>query len=621
MPEPKTDPPASSEPAIDCGAVERTLAAARFRLLALRVPGGYWQGRLSSSALATATAVCALEIVRLSGGLRADDHAELIERGVGWLLDHANPDGGYGDTVACPSNISTTTLVWATLSLFGHAAEACSRTEAWLRQQVGELTAASLTAAIGRRYGTDRTFSVPILTMCALTGRLGDGRAAWRNIPRLPFELAALPRTWFRRLGLPVVSYALPALIAIGQVQHRRHPTRNPFARAARALTRRRTLRVLESIQPESGGFLEAAPLTGFVSMSLAGAGEVDHPVTRRAVAFLVDTVREDGSWPIDTDLATWVTTLSIQALAAGGRLADALADPERDAVRAWLLARQMQVAHVYTGAAAGGWAWTFRSGGVPDADDTPGALLALARLGDRDDPRVCRAAVAGVQWLLDLQNRDGGIPTFCRGWGKLPFDRSSPDLTAHVLRAWSVWSEVLPEATARRVERATQRARHYLLRTQRADGSWIPLWFGNPWTADQTNPVHGTSRVLLCAGQSTDRAWRQAHERAAAWLRAAQNPDGGFGGGSGVASSIEETALAVEALVAFSGAATPAVARACRWLVSRTAEGTRFDERPIGLYFAKLWYSERLYPLVFTVSALERVLRQLGPDAQQQEK
>ena len=27
----------------------------------------------------------------------------------------------------------------------------------------------------------------------------------------------------------------------------------------------------------------------------------------------------------------------------------------------------------------------------------------------------------------------------------------------------------------------------------------------------------------------------------------------------------------------------------------------------PIGFYFAKLWYYERLYPMIFTVSALAR--------------
>ena len=39
-----------------------------------------------------------------------------------------------------------------------------------------------------------------------------------------------------------------------------------------RDAVRTHTLRILESIQPASGGFLEAAPLTSFVTMSLAGS-------------------------------------------------------------------------------------------------------------------------------------------------------------------------------------------------------------------------------------------------------------------------------------------------------------------------------------------------------------
>ncbi len=42
---------------------------------------------------------------------------------------------------------------------------------------------------------------------------------------------------------------------------------------------------------------------------------------------------------------------------------------------------------------------------------------------------KILQAARAGLIWLLALQNRDGGWPTFCRGWGVLPFDRSGADL------------------------------------------------------------------------------------------------------------------------------------------------------------------------------------------------
>src|SRR5207248_5744115 len=143
-------------------------------------------------------------------------------------------------------------------------------------------------------------------------------------------------------------------------------------------------------------------------------------------------SVRTDGSWPIDTNLSTWVTTLSVNALASAGDLG---ALDKKEELLAWLLAQQYRERHPFTGADPGAWAWTPLPGGVPDADDTPGAMLALGCL--HTGPQPPEFAAAGLRWLLDLQNRDGGMPTFCRGWGRLPFDRSGSDLTAHALRAF----------------------------------------------------------------------------------------------------------------------------------------------------------------------------------------
>jgi squalene-hopene/tetraprenyl-beta-curcumene cyclase len=582
-------------------AVERTLAAARQKLLDARVPAGHWEGELSSSALSTATAVVALDLVRRHRADAPKNLAELVRGGLTWLARNRNADGGFGDTVDSPSNISTTTLCWAALGLDPEQRPTSAGAEAWLRKECEDLTAPTLARTIRRRYGVDRTFSTPILTMCALAGRFGSGPEAWAHVPALPFELSALPRSWFGALGLRVVSYALPALIAIGYAIHHHHRPWNPFTRLFRSLATNKALRLLEAIQPFSGGFLEATPLTSFVTMSLAGSGLADHIVTGRAMQFLIDSVRPDGSWPIDTNLATWVTTLSVHALRGE------IPAQERQAIRLWLLQQQYRKVHPYTGAAPGGWAWTNRSGGVPDADDTAGAMLALKEL-EGNDPEVAEAARAGIVWLRDLQNSDGGIPTFCRGWGKLPFDQSCPDLTAHAIRAWCAWrdKEMAPDITLGVTDQAIDRAFDYLVKSQQADGSWIPLWFGNQRAPEQINPVYGTSRVLLCAKLESRAPWTQAVARAKSWLLRAQNPDGGFGGAVGIESTIEETALAVDGLAA-AGGAEEAVARGCRWLAERTAEGTAFEPSPIGLYFAKLWYWDRLYPLIFTVGALSR--------------
>jgi squalene-hopene/tetraprenyl-beta-curcumene cyclase len=297
------------------------------------------------------------------------------------------------------------------------------------------------------------------------------------------------------------------------------------------------------------------------------------------------------------------VTTLAIKALPR-----EALTPEQRLTLREWLLGQQYRVEHPYTHAAPGGWAWTDLPGGVPDADDTPGALLALLELGAVHEETLT-AATAGVQWLLDLQNRDGGIPTFCRGWGALPFDRSSPDLTAHTLRAWSAWRVHLPAELHPRLDRAIARGVAFLARSQRADGSWLPLWFGNEHSPDDENFTYGTALVLTALGELDGRGYTLPDgmiRRAAESLAAAQNPDGGWSGGAGGPSSGEETALALEALAGTAHVGT--VERGTEWLVARVESGAWREPAPIGFYFAKLWYYERLYPLIFSVGALSAV-------------
>ncbi len=629
---------------------------------------GTWMGELSSSPLSTATAVTAFLLVMRKQPERVETLMPLVDGGLRWLVAHQNADGGWGDTVLSHSNISTTALAFASFHLAAsHGATINSRPapnrlpplggEGWGggtmcektlplhqppsltlpaegreqergQEEIAASTVSSLAAcdvtmtdaaaraksyfdqhggfeAIRKRYGKDHTFSVPILTHCALAGLI-----PWRDITPLPFELGCLPHWFYRWIRLPVVSYALPALIAIGQVRHHLAPSWNPLLRWIRQASVAPTLRKLESIQPESGGFLEATPLTSFVTMSLAAMGQSDHAVARAGVRFLIESVRPDGSWPIDTNLATWVTTLSVNALAS-----DSLPVQQGEAITAWLLGQQLRIVHRYTNAAPGGWAWTDLSGGVPDADDTPGAILALLKLAPQN-PDVLSAVEAAVTWLLDLQNSDGGWPTFCRGWGALPFDRSTPDLTAHVLRAFRAWLNTTHavrrdtahvRALQRRVERAVSSGFAFLARTQRADGTWLPLWFGNQFAMDDENPVYGVSKGLM-AYRDWERLDDEQAQRAMRWLESVQNSDGGWGGAADTPSSVEETALAVEAFLSVKATAA-ACTRGLEWLLDRVESEKFRDPAPIGLYFAKLWYFERLYPIIFATSALARAM------------
>ena len=575
----------------------------RRRLLAEMTADGHWEGRLSSSALAGAIAIFALAKVD------THEHREKIALGLDWIASHANDDGGWGDSPESPSNITATVLCWVALVWLAEErhADAIAAAEEWLRAAAGGIDPQDIRRAILARYGDDRTFAAPILTMCALSGRFGSEPEVWDMVPQLPFELSVLPHRIFGWLRMTVVSYALPALIAIGYVRHIRVPSRSAFRRLLRKLATRRALRIAERMQPENGGYEEATPLTGFVTMSLAAAGERDCLTVERGVDFLLTSMREDGSWPIDTNLATWVTTLAVKAIRSDATDETGLTSEQRATIREWLFGQQHEKQHPLTYGAPGGWAWSDLIGAMPDADDTPGALLALRRLGEIDDTARAAAAKA-VKWLLDLRNRDGGTPTFARGWGKLPFDRSCPDVTAHTMWALDEWYADLPWRLRGAVRKNQRKNLRYLEKAQRADGSWVPLWFGNQWMENQEGPVYGTARVvayLRGLGRSAGERVDMMIARGCKYLIQARNADGGWGG-TLEKSSIEETALAVKALM--PDGLTDVVLRGMAWVAARVDTADELPAAPIGLYFAKLWYSERLYPLLFALDAVEEL-------------
>ncbi len=585
-------------------------ARVRDLLLSQRVPAGHWVGELSTSALSTATAVMALEQVRRAAPSATAIPSlprfnDLIAGGLRWLVDHQNGDGGWGDTTASFSNISTTMLCHAVF----HATKTVEQYSAVVARAKEYVDHAGGVPALRRRYGRDKTFSIPILTHCALAGLV-----EWREVSALPFELACIPHQFYKWVQLPVVSYALPALIAIGQCRFYHRRTWNPLLRMIRKAAIAPSLRLLQKIQPTTGGFLEAAPLTSFVTMSLASIGQAEHPVVQQGIRFLVDSVRPDGSWPIDTNLATWVTSLSINALGPD------LPEDSREALSGFLSRQQYRTVHPYTQAEPGGWAWTDLSGGVPDADDTPGALLATMSLAGKNSPTASDNFPAeldeslrnGIRWLLDLQNRDGGWPTFCRGWGTLPFDRSAPDLTAHAIRAIFAWqgrasTAAADQALRPRSDKAVAAGFRYLSKTQRPDGSWLPLWFGNQHARDDENATYGTARVLA-AYRDTDHRHDREYQRGLKWLLENQNDDGSWSGSKGLPPSIEETALALEIIVS-ANPDSHAALHGLDWLLTRIETGTVHQQSPIGFYFAKLWYSERLYPLCFATQAMRRAV------------
>ena len=79
--------------------------------------------------------------------------------------------------------------------------------------------------------------------------------------------------------------------------------------------------------------------------------------------------------------------------------------------------------------------------------------------------------------------------------------------------------------------------------------------------------------------------------------------------------SSVEETSVALEAALAMGASSPlePAVNAGLAWLADAVLSDRHRETTPIGFYFAKLWYYEKLYPMIFAVAALGRAVHRLG--------
>ena len=573
---------------------------------------GFWSGRLSSSALATAVAIVVLKI----NDNQSD--SQLIINGLDWMLNHINSDGGFGDTPESKSNVSTSLLCYAAISYCGKASEPSKKAllsiEEFLIQQNIDLTKGDITSSVLSFYGNDFTFSVPILSMLVICGVID--KKACAKIPQLPFEFTLFPASWYSLFNLRVVSYAIPALIAVGVFIFKTRKHHNPIMSWIRNRSMKPALRKLEKIVPESGGFLEAIPLTAFVAMCLISSGLRNNPVAAKGLTFLRNQQRSDGSWPIDTDLSTWVTTLSVKSL--GYQMSTVFSETEIDTLVTHLKAIQYKDIHPFNLAQPGGWGWTNFSGSVPDVDDTSGAILSLIELY-RADQFDEVAIINGCIWLTSLQNKDGGFPTFCKGWGRLPFDSSCADLTGHALLALTRSLEILGDKMTvelqNTVELCIARSFGFLWKVQHDNGCWYPLWFGNQLTSDQKNPVYGTAKVtiylkdsLLCNSLDVNMKNNIGRMVATAqdFLLKQQNENGSWGGEFGVPGTIEESSLAISALI---GKDQDAILKGFEW-IENEYDKNGLRSNPIGLYFAMLWYDEKLYPLIYYIEALRRFLK-----------
>jgi squalene-hopene/tetraprenyl-beta-curcumene cyclase len=284
-----------------------------------------------------------------------------------------------------------------------------------------------------------------------------------------------------------------------------------------------------------------------------------------------------------------WDTGLACHALleVGGGR---AVAEAKRGLD--WLIPRQiLDVGGDWIAqrpnVRPGGWAFQYANAHYPDVDDTAVVAMAFDRMRDLGQGDYAGAIDRAQEWIVGMQSVNGGWGAFDTDnefyyLNNIPFadhgallDPPTEDVSARCLSMLAQLGEV-KSAPA-------ERALAYLRRTQRPDGSWYGRW--------GMNYIYGTWSVLCALNAAGVAPEAPEMRRAVEWLTAIQNPDGGWGedgssykldyhGYEAAPSTASQTAWAVLGLMAAGALDHPAVARGIKYL-TETQEPDGFWNEP----------------------------------------
>jgi hypothetical protein len=247
-----------------------------------------------ASPLATAAATAALVVAEPIGSTQGHSLSEVMLGGLRWLARTQNPDGGWGERVGAPSCRIATSLARVCFQLTGVPAKFADlepRADAYLAAAGGWRWLRKGEACNGYP-------SAAIAPFAAASGLIPWRRtpAGWRHsLRRLVSALRG------QRIQLDNEERIAQAALELAR-QHQLR--RNPVRLVASAALGSPRLSYLAAQQSPSGGYLDSIPLTSCVVLCLASAGLADHPLTRRAMEFLVAHLRSDGAWPMTASLA-----------------------------------------------------------------------------------------------------------------------------------------------------------------------------------------------------------------------------------------------------------------------------------------------------------------------------
>jgi squalene-hopene/tetraprenyl-beta-curcumene cyclase len=468
-----------------------------------------------------------------------------IDRAAKSILERQLPDGGFSIYAGGPSDVSATIKAYCALKLAGIPPYGDAMQAAHVRiLALGGLQAANsyvkINLSLFGLYPRKHAPSVPpeivmlpgnvLYEMSSWTRSIlvplsiVQARGANRRAPALfnlsellvPRVSLAMPKRW----GLSVLFHQLDRVFKVWEKRGSERIRAAAIREAERwILTRTRHTEGLGAIYPAMMYFIMALDALDYAH---------DHPDRVEAIrhfeSLLIETEDRFIFQPCVSPI--WDTAICAFAMGEAGVKDDARLTRAAD----WLISKEVRRKGDWSikrpDTEPSGWAFEFANEFYPDIDDTAMVLLALmhAKASNADAQAACERRA--INWLLAMQSGDGGWAAFDvdNNWAMLnqvPFadhnamlDPTCPDITGRVLECLCRRGMTEHEAVRRGVA--------YLLGTQEKDGSWYGRW--------GVNYIYGSFLAMRGLAYSRSPGTADALERAAKWLRAIQNPDGGWG-------------------------------------------------------------------------------------------
>ncbi len=616
--------------------LERAIDSASEFLLSRQADAGYWCGELEADTTLESDSV---KMWRLLG--RADPERE--GRLLRTVLKHQGPDGGWPIYQGGPSELNATVKAYVALRLAGHPSE--------------DPRLAKAAETIRRLGGLERINSFEKVYLALF------GLYPWSQVPALPPEVMLLPKWfpfniyeiayWSRTILIPLaviyakrpvwlkVPFTVDELWLQPDVQRAKITNfqkggagwRLFFLAADRFLKwheswawkpfRQKALREADRwmsdrmVETDGLGAIFPAMVNAVFALKALGYEDGD-PLFERSVAEVARLELSDGEGGLKVQPCyspVWDTALALYVLGKTGRPE---IRPSLENAARWLREVEIRVWGDWRvknpKGSPGGWAFEFRNPFYPDVDDTAQVLLGFQALHGKAAAYSIGAFSRGLDWMLSMQNRDGGFSSFdkdntCLPLNHFPFadhnamlDPSACDITGRIL-------ELLAASGFQRSHPSVARAVEFLSRTQEADGTWFGRW--------GVHYLYGTwlaVRGLKAVGEPMESV---RYQQAGRWLINRQNPDGGWGEscaaydnplakGKG-ASTASQTAWALMTLMSLEMISHPAFERGLKFLLtSQQPDGNWAEEPFTGTGFPRVFYLRyHLYRTYFPLLAL----------------